>query len=100
MYFGGTYELVCERSILEIQNAWNAAGPYRWRAFDNEQYGPYIVAREPSENLKIRLLGERPNYSLEIDADVPAKRLDAARALVFSTMLDRLLPLIGAKRPQ
>lgn len=94
-YFGGTYEFVCEKPIEEIQAAWNAAGPYRWNAFDNEQYGIYIVAREPEMNLKIRLLGETPNYSLELDgrADAPEKM----RAVVFSTMFDRLLPMVGAK---
>ena len=96
MYFGATYNFQCEYHTPDIQAAWNALGPYAWNAFDNDQYGVYIVTREPEKNLRIRVLGERPNYSLEIDCDVPMDQIEVVRAALLSTMLDRLLPSVRA----
>src|SRR5205823_14810073 len=96
MYFGATYDFRCESAILDIQSAWNAAGPYQWNAFDNEQYGVYMVTRVLEINLRIRVLGEAPNYSLEMDCDVPPKELEQTKSNLLSTMFDRLLPSIGA----
>jgi hypothetical protein len=96
MYFGATYEFQCDRRIPDIQAAWNALGPYTWKAFDNDQYGVYIVTREPEKNLRIRVLGERPNYSLEMDCNVPMDQIEVVMAALLSTMLDRLLPSVRA----
>src|SRR5207237_4325310 len=96
MYFGATFDFHCDRKILNIQSDWNAAGPYKWSAFDNEQYGVYIVTRQPDINLKVRVLGEQPNYSLEIDSDVPSQSAECTKASLLSTIFDQLLPAIGA----
>jgi len=96
VYFGATYDFQCDHQISDIQAAWNALGPYTWKAFDNDQCGVYIVTREPKKNLRIRVLGERPNYSLEMDCDVPTEQIEAVRAALLSTMLDRLLPSVRA----
>jgi len=96
MYFGATFDFKCDRKILEIQSQWNAAGPYAWSAFDNDQYGAYIVTRKPDINLRIKLFGEQPNYSLEIDCDVPAETIGSTKAGLLSIVFDQLLPAIEA----
>jgi hypothetical protein len=95
-YFGATYDFVCDKPIEEIQAAWNAAGPYRWKAFDNDQYRIYIVAYESETNLKIKVLGETPNYSLEWSGRVAAAEHERSSTVVFSAILERLLPMVGA----
>lgn len=96
MYFGATYDFRCDKQLLDIQSAWNHSGPYEWRAFDNHQHGVNIVAREPKKNLRIRVLGEPPNYSLEMGGKVPAGELQPVKLMLLPTMFDRLLPSIGA----
>src|SRR5436305_5502487 len=96
MYFGATFEFHCNRKILDIQSAWNATGPYAWSAFDNEQCGVYIVTRQPDIQLKIRVLGEQPNYSLEIDGNVSPKIAEITKASLLSTIFDQLFPVVGA----
>jgi hypothetical protein len=96
VYFGRTFDFRCDHEIFEIQSAWNAAGPYRWDAFDNEQYGVYIVTRAPEIHLKIRVLGQPPNFSLEIDCDVPPEIAETTKATLLSTMFNKLLPAIKA----
>jgi hypothetical protein len=96
MHFGATFEFHCDRKLLDIQTAWNAAGPYAWSAFENEQYGAYIVTRQPDINLKIRVLGEQPNYTLEIDCDVPSETAEAATSALLSIIFGQLFPSVGA----
>jgi hypothetical protein len=95
MYFGATFEFQCDRKILDIQSVWNAEGPYEWNAFDSEQYGVYLVTRQQDIHLKIRVLGEQTNYSLEIGYDVPAESAETTKVPLLSTIFDRLLPAVG-----
>jgi len=96
VYFGATYDFQCDHRILDIQAAWNALGPFTWNAFENEQYGAYIVAREPEKNLRIRVLGQAPSYSLQMDCDVPMDQIENVKPVLLSTMFDRLLPSVRA----
>lgn len=96
MYRGYTFDFRCERKILEVQAVWLTLGPYPWQAFENEQYGTYIVARVPETNLRIRVLGEVPNYSLEIDFDVEPDLVARTKLQLFSTVFKTLLPAVGA----
>lgn len=84
------------REILDIQSLWQAMGPYEWRAFDNDTYGVYIVARDPQTNLRIKLTGDGPDYSLEMDFDVEPERMDETRDLLFENVFAKLLPAAGA----
>ena len=96
MFDSYTFEFRCEREIFDIQATWRSNGPYAWQAFDSEQYGAYIVARAPELNLRVRVLGKAPNYSLEMDFDVERKRMKQTKAQLFSTMFEKLLPAVGA----
>ena len=96
MYRSWTYDFRCERNIFDLQSAWLALGPYEWKAFDNDQYGSYIVARESETSLKIRVIGEMPDYSLEIDFDVEPDRLEQTQSEIFATIIEKLLPAVGA----
>lgn len=96
MHRGHTFDFRCKRKILELQSVWSALGPYRWHAFENEQYGPYIVAREPETNLKIRVLGEAPQYSLEMDFDVERRLIRQTKEQLFANVFERLMPAVGA----
>jgi hypothetical protein len=96
MYFGATFDFHCDRKILDIQSAWNAKGPYAWSAFENEHYGVYMVTRQPDIQLKIRVLGEQPNYSLEIHCEVPSKTAETTKATLLSTIFDQLFPIVEA----
>jgi hypothetical protein len=95
-YKSFTYDFRSQREILEIQSAWLKMGPYQWRAFENDQYGTYIVAREPRGKLKIRVLGTAPDYSLEIDFDVGPGLVEETRARIFKAIFDSLLPAVDA----
>jgi hypothetical protein len=92
VYTSYTYDFRCERGILDIQSAWLSLGPYEWRAFENEQYGSYIVARVPELNLKTRVLGEAPNYSLEMYFDVEPNLIKQTKSQLFSTMFEKRRP--------
>lgn len=96
MYRGYTFDFRCERKILDVQAVWLSLGPYRWQAFESEQYGTYIVAREDEANLRIRVLGQRPNYSLEIDFNVERHLIRKTKSQLFPTVFERLLPAVGA----
>src|SRR5690348_7861180 len=90
-----TYDFRCEREILDLRSAWLEIGPYKWQAFDNDQYGTYIVARESERQLKIRVLGQAPNYSLEIDFDVEPTLIDQTKSEIFEVIFGGLLPAVG-----
>jgi hypothetical protein len=79
-----------------MKTAWLEIAPYQWQAFDNEQYGIYIVAREPERELKIRVLGQAPNYSLEINFDVEPQLIEQAKSEIFKIVFGGLLPAVGA----
>ena|SRR5207248_96602 len=96
MYRGFTFDFRCERKILDLQSVWLTLGPYQWQAFENEQYGTYIVARIPEANLRIRVLGETPNYSLEMDFDVQPDLVAQTKSQLFSNVFKALLPAVGA----
>jgi hypothetical protein len=93
---GYTFDFRCERKIVDLQSAWSTLGPYRWQAFENDEYGAYIVAREPETNLKIRVLGEAPQYSLEMDFDVHRNLIRQTKSRLFADIFERLLPAVGA----
>ena len=84
------------REILNIQSAWQSMGPYEWHAFDNDTYGVYIVAREPSIGLRIKVSGDKPDYSLEMHFDVPPDRMEQTRDLVLKNVFGALLPAADA----
>jgi hypothetical protein len=74
-------------------------GPYAWQAFDSDHiggYGIYIVAREYETHLRIRVLGETPDYSLEMDFDVERSLVRQTKSQLFANMFERLLPAVGA----
>jgi hypothetical protein len=56
----------------------------------------YIVAREYDINLRIRVLGYAPEYSLEFDFDVEPKIIDEVQSEVFVNLFEKLLPGVGA----
>jgi hypothetical protein len=82
--------------ILDIQSRWQAMGQYEWRAFDNDVYGVYIVARDPKIDLRIKITGDRPDYSLEMHFDVEAERMAETADLLFKTVFTKLLPAADA----
>ena len=61
-----------------------------------QRHGVYIVARDPQTNLRIKITGDRPDYSLEMDFDVEPQRMDETRDLLFENVFTKLLPAAGA----
>ncbi|HET9637034.1 MAG TPA: hypothetical protein VFP26_13990 [Gemmatimonadaceae bacterium] len=90
------YEFRSARDILDIQSVWQALGGYEWRAFDNDQTGIYIVAREAEQNLRLKLSGEKPDYTLEVHFDVEAKLADTMMEKLLREIFQTLLPAIDA----
>ncbi len=84
------------REIRDILSTWQASGPYEWQAFDNDTYGIYIVAREPRSNLRIKVSGDKPDYTLEIHFDVPADRVEQTRDDIFRNVFGSLLAAADA----
>lgn len=96
MHFGYTCEFRSPRKLEEVLSVWSGVGPLAWQAFENEDRGAYLVARDPALNLRIRLYGDAPQYSLEMDADVPPSQHEAVSQKLLSTVLGVLLPAIAA----
>jgi hypothetical protein len=90
------FEFQSPRDIIDIQSAWQSLGDYDWRAFDNEQYGVYIVARQPQKNLRLRLLGAKPDYTLEVDFNVEANLSEETMRKLLRDIFGSLLPAIDA----
>ena len=84
------------REILDIQSTWQAMGPYEWHASDNDSYGVYIVAREASINLRIKVSGDKPDYTLEMDFNVAPDRMEHTRDEVVKNVFGSLLPAADA----
>jgi hypothetical protein len=96
MFRSFDWDFRSNREILDIQSTWQALGPYEWRASDNDTYGVYIVAREASTNLRIKVSGQRPDYTLEIHFDVPPDRMEQTRDEVVKNVFVSLLPAANA----
>lgn len=96
MHFGYTCDFRSPRRLQQILSEWNTVSPLTWQAFENEQRGPYLVARDAALNLRIRLYGEAGQYSLELDANVPESEFETVRQRLLTTLLDILLPAISA----
>lgn len=90
------YEFQSPRDIIDIQSVWQSLGGYDWLPFDNEQYGVYIVARQPEKNLRLRLLGAKPDYSLEVDFNVEARLSEETMRKLLRDIFGSLLPAIDA----
>ena len=97
MYFGYTFDFKCSHSVKVIQAIWNAQGPLEWRGSDSEVYGVNLVSRLPGYNARIRVLGEAPDYELEIDLDAVEGTLESIELGVLSAVLGTLLPTIEVK---
>lgn len=96
MFRSFEWDFRSSREILDIQSLWQALGLYEWRAFDNDSYGIYIVARDPQIHLRIKITGERPDYTLEMHFDVAPEQVDETRDLLFENVFTKLLPAAGA----
>lgn len=90
------YEFRSDRDILDIQELWQSLGPYKWGASDNDQYGIYIVARDPTTRLRIKVSGDKPDYTLETDFDVPPNQVEQMKQALFKEIFEKLLPAAGA----
>lgn len=90
------YEFGSPRDILDIQSVWQSLGGYDWRAFDNDHYGIYIVARKPETNLRIKVSGEKRDYTLETDFNVDPGLLDETMKKLFQDIFETLLPAVEA----
>ena len=93
-----SWELEFESPLAwdEIQRRWNAAGPFRWDAFDNDERGPYLRAMLPAANGKMKMVDGPPRWTIEVVIDVDASHADAARAEIDDSLCRWLLPSIGA----
>ena len=66
------------------------------KLLDCDETGVYIIARDSGCNGRLRVDGEAPNYSLEIDFDVEPGLVEQTKSALFATVFDRLLPAVGA----
>lgn len=78
----------------ELQRRWNAAGPFRWDAFENDERGSYLRALLPQWNGKMKAIDGPPRWTVEIVLDVARERAAEVRAEIDGAMRERLLPAL------
>lgn len=100
------YDFACDRSLEDLRDTFNAAGPWAWQLRDSAWYGDYLSVRSPPGlRVKVHMYpqagdggtfvgsGIRPrgfSALLSVGADAPAGREEVDR--VFRGLLD----LVGA----
>lgn len=97
MYAGFIFSFKCDRSVLEMESIWNVKGPFEWKGFDSEIYGIYIVSRPPHHETNLRVIGEPPEYELEISFIADEDKVESVKSEMFSTIFESLLPAVGAR---
>lgn len=95
--YAGTYVFRCDRDIRAIRDALNSVGPWTWTLHESDLHGPYLLARPDDSHTKIRVIGETPpDYQLVTAYDPSGGKSPLPLEEVHQTILDRLLPAIGA----
>lgn len=84
------------RKLLDILSVWQSMGPFEWRASDNDVYGRYIVARDPTTNMRIKIVGAGPDYTLDMHFDVEPERMEETRDRLVKDVFVRFLPAADA----
>jgi len=92
--FGYQFRSPCD--LLNIQSVWQALGGYDWRLLDSADYGVHLVGRDSKKNLRIRVLGEKSDYTLEAEVDVDNQQVDETMKQLFQDVFEKLLPSVDA----
>ena len=87
----------CRRSVEELLEAWNQAGPYRWEMGDNYQRGDYLRAMVGGN--KVRVFHEPSFYEIDVITPVgTSKEQELADRIALDNVFRTVLfPLVGGK---
>jgi hypothetical protein len=86
----------CNRSVMELAQAWNRTGPYRWEIGDSYDRGDYLRAMVGAN--KVRIYHDPPLYEIDVLTPVgTSKEQELAERLALDDIFRKVLfPPVGA----
>lgn len=93
--YSGTYRFRSPVPLNALAVALSALGPWQWTLRDGEEE-TYLLSRPDGGNTTVRIFGEAPDYLAETVFDPRRSERPLSFEEVHDTLLDRLLPGIGA----
>lgn len=93
--YSGTYRFRSPVPLTALAGALSALGPWQWTLRDGEEEA-YLLCRPDGGNTSIRLFGEAPDYYVETVFDPRRTEKPLSFEELHDTLLDRVLPGIGA----
>lgn len=93
--YSGAYRFRSPVPLTALAVALSAMGPWQWTLRDGEEE-TYLLARPDGGNTQVRISGEAPDFLVETVFDPRRSAAPMSFEDLHDTLLDRLLPGIGA----
>lgn len=93
--YSGTYRFRCPVPLSVMGAVMTALGPWQWSLRDGEEE-IYLLSRPDGGKTTVRIYGEAPDYLAETIHDPRRAETPLSFEELHDTLLDRLLPGIGA----
>lgn len=93
--YAGTYRFRSPVPLPALAAVLSALGPWQWTLRDGEEE-VYLLCRPDGGNTTVRIFGEAPDFVVETLYDPRRAETPVSFEELHDTLLDRLLPGIGA----